>query len=210
MCDVRRGLRPALAAVIVPLVILAGCGSDPKAPDTAAPAGFTVFKDDKAGFAIAIPADWVEIPMSDDLSDFNEKANELRPANPDLGTAIVLARVMTQAGGKLFAVRPRGRVQPQPHRRQGQREDARRGPGRHQARPRRRTAPPSWPTRVVNLPAGPAIRLRFKHPVTTDGGSVTRNEVQYYLLKDGKTYILTVISDDSALAATVADTLRIR
>ena len=62
----------------------------------------------------------------------------------------------------------------------------------------------------LNLPAGPAVRLRFKQPVATDGGSVIRNEVQYYLLKDGKTYILTVISDDSALAATVADTLRIR
>ena len=100
----RQDLRSALAAVIVPLVLLAGCGSDPKAPDTTAPAGFTVFKDDKAGFAVAIPADWQRVPLSEDLAEFNRTANRLRLENPNLSTAMVLARIVAQAGGKLFAV----------------------------------------------------------------------------------------------------------
>jgi hypothetical protein len=206
---VRRGLRPALAAVIVPLVLLVGCGSDPKAPNTTAPAGFTVFKEDKAGFAIAIPGDWVEVPLSTDLGKFNKDANALRLQNPKLGSAIVLARIVAQAGGKLFAVDRDGvsslnltvdkanektldevlAVTQPALEKNGATELSNEG---------------------LNLPAGPAIRLRFKLPVQTDDGTVTRNEVQYYLLKDNRTYILTVVSDDSALAATVADTLRIR
>ena len=209
MCDVRRGLRPALAAVIVPLVLLAGCGSDPKAPDTTAPAGFTVFSEDKAGFAIAIPADWVEIPMSDDLADFNENANDLRPANPNLGNAIVLARVITQAGGKLFASDREGVSSL--NLTVGKADEKTIDEVRAVIKPAlEKNGATELTDEGVNLPAGPAIRLRFKQPVASDGGSVVRNEVQYYLLKDGKTYILTVISDDSALAATVADTLRIR
>jgi hypothetical protein len=206
---VRRGLRPALAAVIVPLVLLAGCGSDPKAPDTAAPAGFKVFKEDKAGFAVAIPADWVEIPMSDNLSDFNEKANDLRPANPDLGNAIVLARVITQAGGKLFAA-DRESVSSL-NLTVGKANEKSLDEVLAVIKPAlAKNGATELTDEGVTLPAGPAIRLRFKQPVTTDGGTATRNEVQYYLLKDNKTYILTVISDDSALAATVAETLRIR
>ncbi|HVF15242.1 MAG TPA: hypothetical protein VM942_11620, partial [Acidimicrobiales bacterium] len=63
---------------------------------------------------------------------------------------------------------------------------------------------------AVALPAGPAVRVRFKLPVNTDDGVVVVDEVQYYLLKDGKAYILTVISGDPSLAATIAETLRIR
>jgi hypothetical protein len=193
----------------VPLVLLAGCGSDPKAPDTTAPAGFKVFKEDKAGFAVAIPADWVEIPMSDNLSDFNEKANDLRPANPDLGNAIVLARVITQAGGKLFAA-DRESVSSL-NLTVGKANEKTLDEVLAVITPAlQKNGATELTDEGVNLPAGPAIRLRFKQPVTTDGGTATRNEVQYYLLKENKTYILTVISDDSALAATVADTLRIR
>ena len=61
----------------------------------------------------------------------------------------------------------------------------------------------------------PAGRARHPAPVQAAGGRptsgpVTRDEVQYYLLKDGKAYILTVVSGDPALAATIAETLRIR
>ena len=46
--------------------------------------------------------------------------------------------------------------------------------------------------------------------MTTDEGKVVVDEVQYYLLKDGKAYILTVVPADPALATTIAETLRIR
>ncbi|HEX7277439.1 MAG TPA: hypothetical protein VF244_08710 [Acidimicrobiales bacterium] len=205
----RRGLRPALAAVIVPLVLLAGCGSDPKAPDTEAPAGFTVFKEDDAGFAIAVPANWQEIEMTEELSEFNSKANELRRQNPNLSTAIVLARIVAQAGGKLFAVDPEGTSS----------MNLTVGKAREKSldevmatiRPAlTKAGATDLSEEGVNLPAGPAMRLRFKSPLQTDDGQVILDEVQYYLLKDGKLTILTVASPDSALAATVAETLRIR
>ena len=205
----RRGLRPALAAAIVPLVLLVGCGSDPKAPDTTAPAGFTVFKEDKAGFAVGVPADWVKIPMSDDLGDFNDKANKLRLENANLGSAIVLARIVTQAGGRLFAVDRDGVSSL--NLTVGKADEKTLDEVLAVTKPAlEKNGATELADEGLNLPAGPAIRLRFKLPVQTDDGTVTRNEVQYYLLKDGKTYILTVVSDDSALAATVAETLRIR
>jgi hypothetical protein len=206
---VRRGLRPALAAVIVPLVLLAGCGSDPKAPNATAPAGFTVFKEDKAGFAIAIPGDWVKVPLSEDLNTFNKNANALRLENAKLGDAIVLARIVAQAGGRLFAVDHDGVSSL--NLTVGKANEKTLDEVLAVTRPAlEKNGATELANEGLNLPAGPAIRLRFKLPVQTDAGTVSRNEVQYYLLKDNKTYILTVVSDDSALAATVADTLRIR
>ncbi len=205
----RRGLRPALAAVIVPLVLLLGCGSDPKAPETEAPAGFRVFQDDKAGVAVAVPADWQEIGLSDELSVFNTAANKLRVENPNLSTAIVLARIVAQAGGRLFAVDREGTSS----------LNLTVGKAREKTldevlatiRPALEEAGATeLAEESTTLPAGPALRLRFKAPLKTDDGQVVLDEVQYYLLKDGKLYILTVASADSALAATVAETLRIR
>ncbi len=210
MCAVRRGLRPALAAVIVPIVLLAGCGSDPKAPDTNAPAGFTVAKDDSAGFAVAIPADWQKIPLSEDLTEFNEGANKLRLENPNLGTAIILARSIAQTGGRLFAVDREGTSIVNLS--VGKAKEKTLDEIMIATKPAltERAGATEMTDEGVNLPAGPATRLRFKLPLESDGKTVILDEVQYYLLKDGKAYILTVVSADSALAATVAETLRIR
>ncbi len=198
-----------LAAVIVPLVLLAGCGSDPKAPDTTAPAGFTVFKDDKAGFAVAIPSNWRRVPLSEDLSEFNRTANRLRGENSNLATAMVLARVVAQAGGRLFAVDNEGTASVNLTVDKAKEKTLDEIMG---------TTKPALATagateiadESVALPAGPAKRLRFKLPLTTDDGTVVVDEVQYYVLKDGKAYILTVVSADPALALTLAETLRIR
>jgi hypothetical protein len=201
--------RPLVAAGLVPLVLLAGCGSDPKAPDTTAPAGFSVFKEDKAGFAIAVPTDWQEVPLSEDLSEFNRTANRLRGENPKLGTAMVLARIVAQAAGKLFAVDSEGTSS------MNLTVDKAREKTLDEiiaaTKPALATAGATDVTdESLNLPAGPAVRLRFKLPVSTDEGQVVVDEVQYYLLKDGKAYILTVVSGDPSLAATLAETLRIR
>lgn len=209
MCAVRRGLRPALAAVIAPLVLLAGCGSDPKAPDTQAPAGFEVFKDDDAGFAVAVPADWTEVPLSENLAEFNKEANQLRLANPNLSTAIVLARIVAQAGGRLFAVDREGTdslnlTVDKAKEKTLDEVMAAIKPALTEA------GATDLAEEGLNLPAGPAMRLRFKLPLQTDDGTVTLDETQYYLLKDGNAYILTVVSADPALGATVAETLRIR
>ncbi|HVF13440.1 MAG TPA: hypothetical protein VM942_02515 [Acidimicrobiales bacterium] len=200
-----------LAVAIVPLVLLAGCGSDPKAPGTTAPPGFTVFDEDKAGFSVAVPANWRDIPLSDDDSEFNGTLNDLRIENPKLGTALVLARVARNNLAKMFAVDNEGTSMvnlsvDKPEEKTldeiiAVTKPALTGDG---------VGATELTEEAVTLPAGPAVRLRFKLPVSTDDGVVVVDEVQYYLLKDGKAYILTVISGDPSLAATIAETLRIR
>jgi len=211
---VRRQLLPrfkltGLAAAIVPLLVLAGCGSDPKAPDTTAPPGFTVFKDDKAGFSVAVPTDWQKVALNEDLSKFNRTANQLRLENPKLGTALVLARIVAQAGGKLFAVDKEGTASV--NLTVGKAKEKSLDEIMGTTKPALTKAGATDLTdESLNLPSGPATRLRFKLPVATDEGQVVVDEVQYYLLKDGKAYILTVAAGDPSLAATIAETLRVR
>jgi hypothetical protein len=206
---VRRGRRPVLAAVIASLVLLAGCGSDPKAPDTTAPPGFSVVKDDDAGFSVAIPSDWQRVPLSEEMTEFNRTANRLRGENPELGTSLVLARIVAQARGKLFAVARDGQSSMNITVDKAEEKTldeiiAAVKPALTEAEATDIVDEP------MNLPAGPATRLRFKLPVQTDEGRVVVDEVQYYLLKDGNAHILTVVAGDPALAATIAETLRIR
>ncbi len=191
------------------LVTLTGCGSDPKAPDTTAPPGFSVVKDDKAGFAVAVPSNWQRVPLSENLGEFNRTANKLRLENPNLGTAMVLARIVAQAGGRLFAVDNEGTSSV------NLTVDKAKEKSLDEIMAATRPALTNvGATDVadegVTLPAGPATRVRFKLPVTTDDGVVVVDETQYYLLKDGKAYILTVVSSDPALAVSIAETLRIR
>ena len=198
-----------LAVAIIPLVVLLGCGSDPKAPETTAPPGYTVVKDDKAGFAVAVPATWKRVPLTTDLPEFNRTANRLRAENPKLSTAMVLARVVAQAGGKLFAVDNEGTASV------NMTVDKAKEKSLDEIMAATKPALSSVGATEISdealtLPAGPAVRLRFKLPLSTDEGIVVVDEVQYYLLKDGKAYILTVVAADSALAASIADTLRIR
>jgi len=193
----------------VPLVLLAGCGSDPKAPDTTAQAGYKVFKDDKAGFAIAVPADWLQIPLSEDLSKFNAGANKLRLANPNISTAIVLARIVAQAGGRLFMVDHEGTSSL--NLTVGKAREKTLDEVMATIKPAlTKAGATDLAEEGVTVPAGPAMRLRFKSPLQTDDGKVILDEAQFYLLKDGKLYILTVVSGDPALSTTIAETLRIR
>ena len=198
-----------LAAVIVACVILGACGSDPKAPETNAPPGFTVVKDDKAGFAVAVPTDWQRVPLTDELEDFNRTANRLRGENPKLSTALVLARVVAQAGGELFAVDRDGVASV--NMTVGEAKEKTLDEIMAATRPALTNAGATDLTdEGVDLPAGPAKRVKFKLPFGPPEGRVVLDEVQYYLLKDGKAYILTVVAGDPALSVTIAETLRIR
>jgi len=203
-------MNPKLSvALAVAIVLLVGCGSDPKAPETTAPPGYTVADDDGAGFAVAIPANWKIVSLEGDLSDFNRTANKLRAENQKLGTAMVLAREVFQAGGKLFAVDNEGTASV--NMTVDKAKEKTLDEIMAATKPALGTVGATEISdEALNLPAGPAVRLRFKLPLSTDEGLITVEEVQYYLLKDGKAYILTVVSGDPALAATIAETLRIR
>jgi hypothetical protein len=59
--------------------------------------------------------------------------------------------------------------------------------------------------------AGPALKLTFQYPIEGQGGmTVQAQEIQYYVLHKGKSYVLTVINGPGELASTVAGSLRLR
>lgn len=207
--SVQGHVRRALAAAVVPLVLASGCGSDPKAPDTTAPPGFEVVKNDGAGFAIAVPAGWQLIPLTDDLDEFNRASNAIRLENPRLANAIVLARIVSQRGGELFAVDPAGRQSV--NLTVDDAEENTLDEILAEIRPAlTEEGAIDLADERVNLAAGPALRLRYRLPIRTDEGEIVFDEVQYFLLKEGKAYILTVIGAEAGVAATIAETLRVR
>lgn len=199
----------AAVAVLLLLLLVAGCGGDPKAPAVTPPPGYKVQSDAKDGFALAVPADWTPVPLSENTDVFNKNANALRLANPKLASILNKGRVLGQAGGKFMAVTPDGVG------------DA----NLTVDKPKEKTIDQIvtnsvagltnlGATNVVQEPATlagkPAIKVTFRLPVDTDAGTVPTDEVQHYLLKGAKAYILTVSGVAPDVAQTIADSLRIR
>jgi hypothetical protein len=203
-------LRSPVVAVglIVATLTLAGCSK--KAPETTVPAGYVAVRDAGTGFALGIPADWVQIPLPQDLERFDRTAITLTDRNPRLAPAIVQARQLLQFGGKLMAVSPDGgsviNVSSDKTKEKSLSEVA------------ANTVPSlemNGATEVAQeqttIPAGPALRLTFKYPIEGQNHErVVADEVQYYVLKGGKSFVLTIINGQGDLPATVAGTLRLR
>jgi hypothetical protein len=62
----------------------------------------------------------------------------------------------------------------------------------------------------ATLAGKPAIRLSFRIPVQTDAGTVPTDSIQYYLLENGKAYILTVAAAPAEVASTIAGSFKLR
>jgi len=191
------------------LLALVACGGDPKAPTITAPAGYTVASSAKEGFAVAVPSDWTQIPLSINPADFDPEANRLRLANPKLASILNQARVLGQSGGKFMAVAPDGVANvnltvDKPKEKSVEEIVAAsiEGLKNYQA------------TNIAQEPATlagkPAVRVTFRLPVETDAGTIPTDEVQYYLLDDKKAYILTVAGAPPEVASTIAGSLALR
>ncbi len=191
------------------LLTMVACGGDKAAPTTTAPDGFTVMSDAKEGFALAVPSDWTRIPLTLNPADFDRDANALRRANPKLASILNQARVLGQSGGKFMAVTPDGTG----------------NVNLTVDKPKEKTIEEIVRLSIAGLEnleatnirqepatlAGkPAVRLTFRLPVETDAGRIPTDEVQYYLLEDGKAYILTVAAVPPQVASAIADSLRLR
>jgi hypothetical protein len=197
--------RGAVAAVALCTMLLTfvGCGDDKKAPTITAPAGFTVASNDKEGFALAVPSDWTVVPLKQNPADFDEDANRLRLANPKLASILNQARVLGQSGGIFMAVAPDGVA----------------NINLTADKPDQKTVEEVvtasiealknfQATNITQEPATlagkPAIKVSFRLPVQTDAGTIQTDEVQHYLLEDGKAYILTVAGARADVASAVA------
>ena len=200
---------PALVALLVAVLVQVGC-SKKSAPETTAPAGFKAVRDAPTGFALAIPSDWLQIHLTQNLDDFDKRARELSARNDRLGPAINSARQIAQSGGKFMAVSPDGES-----RINLTVDDAQEETLDELATAIVPVLQESGATELAQdratTGAGPALRLAFKFPLPARGNeSVIANEVQYYLIHDDKTYVLTVINGAADLAQTVATSLRLR
>ncbi len=191
------------------LSLVACGGGDKAAPATTAPDGYKVESDAKEGFALAVPADWTRIPLSINPADFDKDANALRLANPKLASILNQARVLGQSGGKFMAVAPDGVA----------------SVNLTADKPKEKTVEEIVTasveglknfeaTNIVQEPATlagkRAIRVTFKLPVDTDTGPKPTDEVQHYLLDDGKAFILTIAAAAGPVAEAIASSLRIR
>lgn len=202
------GAAAAVALVLI-LLTMAACGGDEAAPTTTAPEGFTVASNAKEGFALAIPSDWTQIPLKPNPADFDTTANALRRENPKLASILNQARVLGQSGGKFMAVAEDGVTS----------VNLTADKAKEKTLQEVVTASIAGLTNVgaTNINQEPAtlgdkqaIRVTFQLPIQTDDGTVPTDEVQYYVLEDGKAYILTVAGAPAPVSAAVASSLRIR
>ena len=199
-----------MATISLGLVVsTAACGREPVAPQTSAPAGFTVVSDAETGFAIAVPSGWQRIPLTPDLEVFERNANRIRLQNPKLTSIIESARVIAGSGGKLLASDQEGAASVNLTVDKSKEETVDEVVAKVRTKLESDGASnlTSGPATVAGLPA---VRLSFRFPVQTDAGDVQTDEIQYYLLKDGKAYILTVLGAGPDVAEAISATLRLR
>ncbi|MDQ4068720.1 MAG: photosystem II reaction center PsbP family protein [Actinomycetota bacterium] len=204
-----RGAAALVAFVVIMALALVACGDDPKAPTTTAPEGFTVMSDDKEGFALAVPADWTRIPLSNNPDVFNKNANALRLANPKLASILNQARVLGQAGGKFMAVNPDGTASvnltvDKP------KEKTIEEIVRNSIAGLQSFDATNIQQEATTLDGKPAVKLTFRIPVETDDGLVPTDEVQHYLLDGDKAYILSILAAPPEVASTMVSTFRLR
>ncbi len=198
-----------MVVALVAALSFVACGDDPEAPATTAPDGYTVMSDAKEGFALAVPADWTRIPLTNKVDDFNKSANAIRLKNPKLASILNQARVLGQAGGKFMAVDPEGN----------------RSVNLTVDKPKEKTLDEIVRNSIAGLQnfqasnikqenttldGKPSIKLTFRLPVETDAGLVPTDEVQHYVLEDKKAYILSLLATPPDVASTVASTFRLR
>ena len=206
----RPSFRGAAAAVaLFTMMTLVACGDDPKAPTITAPENYKVGSSDKEGFALAVPADWTEIPMKLNPADFDPEANRLRLENPKLASILNQARVLGQAGGKFMAVAKDGVANVNLTADDPDEETLAEVVTASKIALTDFGAT-NFAEESATLAGRPATKLTFRLPVETDNGTIPTDETQYYMLKGKKAYILTVAGVPAAVASTIAGSLALR
>ena len=205
----RRRASVRAAVLVAALLALAACSGPPPAPETTAPPGYTVVSDAENGFAVAVPSHWQRIPMTTDLEVFDRNVNRIRLDNPKLASAIVLARVIAGSSGKMMAVDPEGVTSVNLTVADAQEETLDELASKVTDKLREDGATDLTEERVP-VAGRPGIKLTFTFPVEIDAGKVPTEEIQYYAIREGKTYILTVMGADPEVAENIAKSLAIR
>ena len=185
----------------VAIVALVACRSDdaerPARPlDAVPPPGFTVVSDANAGFALAVPDSWRQMPL--DVGSFDAAADEVRSQSDRVGPALTQLKSVVRGGANVAAVDPGTGstvnliVLP---------ADSEPDEIATQAAVQlRSTGATELQKEEVTVDGEPAVRQRFRLPFPDDaGGVVELRESQYYVVRRGKAYILTLVGDSPDL-----------
>jgi hypothetical protein len=205
---VHRQWRAVGVALAVVLGLL-GCGSDPdeessgsegkSSQETTAttqrtvPAGYMDVKDAETGFSVAVPQDWQQVPLN--AATLRQQADAVRGQNPKLAETLDSAQGLIGGGGKLFAIHPDGssNVNLIVTDAQGTKLEDIPGPAVRELRSRGATIDSQERT---TLGGEEAVKVTMRFAVTAER---TVDEVQYYVIKRGRAFILTLTGRDPAL-----------
>ena len=208
---VRRHVR-AVGVALVVVLGLVGCGSDSDSDESSTeerpaetsaettpqtertvPAGYIDVKDAETGVSVAVPQDWQQVPLN--AETLRQQADAVRTENPKLAETLDSAEALIGGGGKLFAIHPDGdsNVNLIVTDSEGAKLEDIPGPAVRELRSRGATIESQERTK---LGAEDAVKVTMKFPVSA---SQTVDEVQYYVIKRGRAYILTLTGRDPAL-----------
>ena len=195
----------AAGLAVVGLGLLVGCAREDGPDQLTAPpppAGFSRVVG--TGFTIDMPAAWRQPAL--DAAAFDQTASALRQQNPQLARAVEEARTAARSGGGVFAIDPAdgSTVNLIVTATDGRKLDA---VVAQAAAELRQVGAESLRQETVALAGHPAARLRFTLPVRGESGTVAVPEVQYYVVRAGRLYILTLFGTSPSLPV-IADSLR--
>jgi hypothetical protein len=201
---VRRQVR-AVGLALAVVLGLVGCGSDSddkssddsteEAPQTArtVPAGYIDVKDAETGLSLAVPEDWQQVPLN--AETLRQQADAVRQTNPKLAETLDSAQGLIGGGGKVFAIHPDGKsnVNLIVTNAEGAKLDDVPGPAVRELRNRGATIESQERT---TLGGEDAVKVTMKFPVSAEESV---DEVQYYVIKRERAYILTLTGKDPKL-----------
>ena len=192
-----RRRRWLVAAVLT--VALAACGGDDEPAarplDTSAAPGFTVVSDAPAGFAISVPTGWRQLPL--EIGRFDEGADQLRKESDKVGPALDQLKGAVRDGARLAAADPATGstvnliILPA----DANLEDL----AKAAAVRLRQTGATELRQESSTVDGLPAVRQRFRVTLPAGTGTVELRESQYYVVRRGKAYILTLVGDSPEL-----------
>ncbi|MGH9277241.1 MAG: hypothetical protein ACRD12_03925 [Acidimicrobiales bacterium] len=195
------------AAGLLLLVLAAGaCSEDKPSPALTAPppaAGYT--RVIGQGFTIDMPAGWQQPAL--DPEAFAKTAAALRAKNPLLADALEAVRARIGSGSRLFAIDPNDGssvnlvVVPSG----GRSLDS---IATQASKDLERVGVTGLTQQRTNVGQRQAVELDFTLPVKGESGTLAVPEKQFYVLRSGRLYILTLFGGSPNLAP-VADSLRI-
>ncbi len=192
--------RPRWLLTVVAIVALAACGSDDEEParplDSPSLPGFTVVSDANAGFAVSVPETWRQMPL--DVGSFDAAADKVRQESDKVGPALTQLKSVVRNGANAAVVDPATGstvnlivlpADSEPDEIATQAAIQLRGTGATELQ-----------KEEVTVDGVSAVRQRFLLPFPNDAGGVVQlRESQYYVVRRGKAYILTLVGESPDL-----------